>query len=164
MPTAPSLLLYSSTNSSLAPFGPRNRSSLITIESLTLVWRPVPESAAAVDPPLLLVTVSVAVAAPAAVGVNVMGTVVNAPAASVVAAGGPAENCDEPVTANGGSNVTEKPLVFVIVTDDEAGEPTTTTPKLKLGGVDVSVAATMAMVKDDSPEQPLASVARIVTG
>src|SRR5262245_26668813 len=92
MPTAASLLLNSSTNPALAPPGPLNRSSLMTIALFTLSCRPVPDSKAVVDPPLLLVTVNAAAATPAVVGANVTGTLVDAPAASVDVTGDPAAN------------------------------------------------------------------------
>jgi hypothetical protein len=80
-------------------------------------------------------------------------------------AGEPAENCDvpAPVIANGGRSVTAKPLVFVIVTGKDVGDPDVTTPKLRLVGFALSVAAMMPIVYDASPEQLCASVARMVT-
>src|SRR5262245_64858103 len=143
MLTGASLLLYSQPNSSFAPPCPRNRSSLITIAPPTLGCRPVPDSEAVVDPPWLLVTVSVAVATPAVVGVKVTGTSVDAPAANVVVAGDPAENCEEPLTENGGLSVTAKLLVFVMVTGSVAVEPTVTTPNERGVGAADSVAETM---------------------
>src|SRR5580765_7244179 len=101
------------------------------------------------------------VAAPAAAGVNVIGTVVDAPGGRAVATGEPAVNCAEPLTANGGSRVIAKPLPLVTVIFDVAGAPAGTTPKLRLVDA-VNVAAATPTAKDASPEQPFASVARIV--
>src|SRR5262245_32099687 len=108
---------------------------------------------------------SLAEAPPAAAGANVIGTSVDAPAARVVVAGDPAENCAAPVPEipNGGSSVTAKALVFVIVTGSVEGEPAMTTPNARLVGAAVSVAAAMPMVYAACPEQPFASVARMVT-
>ena len=111
----------------------------------TLATRPVPDNAAVVDPPLLLVMPTVAVDAPAAVGVNAMGTVVDAPAASVVVDGEPAVNCDEPVMVNGVTSVTSNVLVFVMVSDELPDDPTVTMAKLTLVGDAVIVAETMPM-------------------
>ena len=53
---------------------------------------PMPVSGTATDPPLVPVAVSVALFTPAPDGVKVTSTVVDAPPASVAAAGAPAEN------------------------------------------------------------------------
>ena len=115
---------------------------------------------------MLLLTVRVAVATPAMVGANVIWASVDAPAASVLVPGRPAENCAAPVPLieNGVLRVTEKLLVLVMVTGNDTGEPAVTTAKLRVVGLAVSVAAMTPIVKDASPEQPLASVARMVTG
>ena len=119
-------------NSSLPALGPRIRNSLITMPAL------LPPPGDAVAPvnattalPLLLVMFSVAFFAPEVVGANATWTVVAAPAASVVAAGTPAEYCDAPVPVivNGGVSVNGSALTFVMVTVAIAEPPMVTVPK-----------------------------------
>src|SRR5437016_2313353 len=127
----------------------------------TLTLRPEPFNVRLVDPPAVLVMFNVAVFAPNEVGVNVTSAVVDAPAASVAVAGRPAENCAEPVPVigNGVPSVTVKPLLLVIVTVRDAGDPFGTAPKSTGFGVAVTCAARIGTEYDALPAQPSASAA-----
>src|SRR3954468_23222060 len=88
---------------------------------------PVPVSAIVAVPPLL-VTVSVALFAPAVVGRNVTVAVVDDPAATVVVAGAPAWNCDGSVPAmtNGTFRTSGAGPVFVSVSAADRDPPSGT--------------------------------------
>src|SRR6185295_3848504 len=130
-----SLLLYSSTNSSLAPFVPRNRNSLMRTglpEPEPPAACAVPVSDTAADPPsLAMLSVALFAAGNALVGWKVTVTVVDAPDASVVVPGAPTENWSAfaPLTVNGVVSVTLEPLALVMVMVVNELPPTVTVPK-----------------------------------
>src|SRR4051812_20418349 len=146
MLTALSLLLYSSTNSSFPPSGPRNLISLITMPlPPPPSAAPVPVKGTAARPPPVLVMFSVAFLPPAVVGRKTSDAVVEAPAARAVVAGAPTVNCgaSAPVMGNGVLSVTVPPLVLVIVTEAAPIEPVVTEPKSIDGGATVSTPVTV---------------------
>src|SRR6266550_4607968 len=108
-------------NSSLPPFGPSVRNSLITTPVVppppaAVVATPV-SGTSAPTPLMLVVMFSEPVLVPAGVtGVNVTDTEVAAPGSSVVAAGEITVYWDDPVR-NGGVSVIDERLLLVIVID-----------------------------------------------
>src|SRR5262245_6178399 len=107
--------------------------------------------------------VSIALFAPVVVGRNVTDVVVDAPAASVVAAGAATVNCDAsvPVIANGVLSVTASVLALVIVSVAAPIEPVVIDPKSTDGGLTVRTPVT-ATVNAADPVQSSVAVARTV--
>src|SRR5262245_9606135 len=138
--TGASLLLYSSTNSSLALFGPRNLNSLMK----TGLPEPEPPDVCAVpvrdttaEPPELpMLSVAAFAAGCGAVGWKVTETVVAPPATRVVTPGAPTENWSAfaPPSVNGVVSVTVDALLFVMVMFLNADPPTSTGPKSNVVG------------------------------
>src|SRR5256885_13227681 len=98
---------------------------------------PVPTRLTVVDP-ASLVMFSVALLPPSKVGANVTETVVDAPAASVVAPGGPTWNCDRdasaPVIVNGVVSVSGAVPLLAMVTGARLTLPTDVDGNVSVAG------------------------------